>query len=295
MNRRATHAGSWYSSSKNTLDGNLDKWIEEANIEKEPLLKAVISPHAGYSYCGSCAAYAYKRISPQNIKRIFILGPSHHAYLRGCALSATNFYETPLYHLKIDKEINEELMKTGHFQLMSRSVDENEHSIEMQLPYIAKVMESVRGEFTIIPILVGNLDRANERLYGSILSNYFTDDSNLFVISSDFCHWGDRFNYMHYDPNHGEIYKSIEALDKEGMKFIENLDSNGFYNYLASYRNTICGRHPISVMLNAAEIAQKNYGVNYDFKFHDYKQSNRCYDENDSSVSYAAGSLVLRS
>ena len=36
------------------------------------------------------------------------------------------------------------------------------------------------------------------------------------------------------------------------MKFIENLDSNGFYNYLASYRNTICGRHPISVMLNVS-------------------------------------------
>ena len=37
--------------------------------------------------------------------------------------------------------VNAELEATGHFEHMSMSVDEAEHSIEMQLPYIAKVME----------------------------------------------------------------------------------------------------------------------------------------------------------
>ena len=36
-------------------------------------------------------------------KRVFILGPSHHVYLPGCALSSTTQYETPLYNLEIDK------------------------------------------------------------------------------------------------------------------------------------------------------------------------------------------------
>jgi AmmeMemoRadiSam system protein B len=35
---------------------------------------------------------------------IFILGPSHHVRLSGCALTQTNEYETPLYNLIIDEE-----------------------------------------------------------------------------------------------------------------------------------------------------------------------------------------------
>lgn len=37
-------------------------------------------------------------------KRVFILGPSHHVYLSGCALSAMQVYETPLYNLDIDQD-----------------------------------------------------------------------------------------------------------------------------------------------------------------------------------------------
>ena len=35
----------------------------------------------------------------------------------------------------------------------------------------------------------------------------------------------------------------------QGMELIEKLDSEAFYNYLKQYKNTICGRHPISVLL----------------------------------------------
>ena len=35
-------------------------------------------------------------------KRVFILGPSHHVALPGCAITQTVVYETPLYNLKID-------------------------------------------------------------------------------------------------------------------------------------------------------------------------------------------------
>ena len=37
--------------------------------------------------------------------------------------------------------MNNELFGTGKFDHMDLKTDENEHSIEMQLPYIAKVME----------------------------------------------------------------------------------------------------------------------------------------------------------
>lgn len=35
-------------------------------------------------------------------KRVFILGPSHHLYIQGCALSACKEYETPIGNLPLD-------------------------------------------------------------------------------------------------------------------------------------------------------------------------------------------------
>lgn len=73
---------------------------------------------------------------------------------------------------------------------------------------------SRRGHFTVVPVLVGSLSSDKEKLYGSIFSQYLADPANFFVISSDFCHWGQRFRYTFYDKSCGDIWQSIEALDK---------------------------------------------------------------------------------
>ena len=39
------------------------------------------------------------------------------------------------------RSINNELMATDEFEVMSLEADEDEHSIEMHLPYIARVMQ----------------------------------------------------------------------------------------------------------------------------------------------------------
>lgn len=110
--------------------------------------------------------------------------------------------------------VNAELEATQEFQWMDMKTDEDEHSIEMHLPYVAKVMEDFKDQFTIVPVMVGSLSPETERMYGEIFAPYLEDPSNLFVISSDFCHWGRRFQYTYFDKSCGEIFKSIEKLDK---------------------------------------------------------------------------------
>lgn len=61
---------------------------------------------------------------------------------------------------------------------------------------------------------MGSLSPEKEACYGRILSSYLADPQNLFVISSDFCHWGQRFRYTYYDRSYGNIYQSIEGLDR---------------------------------------------------------------------------------
>lgn len=83
-----------------------------------------------------------------------------------------------------------ELNETGKFDVMDLTMDEEEHSIEMQLPYIAKVMANKKDCFTIVPVFVGAINSHQEQEYGKFFGPYLADPENLFVISSDFCHWG---------------------------------------------------------------------------------------------------------
>lgn len=291
--RRARKAGSWYESSPDVLNRQLSHWLDEAGSPIFGPAKAIISPHAGYEHCGSCAAHAYKEISPE-VSRIFILGPSHKVRLNGVALSPASIYETPLGDLTIDRDIYNELYATNMFEEMSLQTDENEHSIELQLPYIVKAMSKRTEPYKIVPMMVGSIRPDKEAAYGRILAKYLADPENMFVISSDFCHWGQRFDYQYYDKSWGKVYQSIEHLDKLGMKSIKDLKLDSFVSYLKVYGNTICGRHPIAVMIAAVEhLNSENDAQNprYQIKFLNYAQSSRCQHMYDSSVSYAAASL----
>lgn len=284
--REASHAGSWYPRSPSSLKAQLESYVADTDASKHSVTgcRLIISPHAGYSYSGPTAAYGFKALDWTGVRRVFILGPSHHFYLKGCALSQCSTYATPLGELKIDVDLIKTLHDSGRFDKMSLDVDEDEHSIEMQLPFLRMVMAE---DVPVVPILVGNLSYDSEKAYGELLSPYLQDKQNLFVISSDFCHWGRRFSYSYKYPTEQQqpIWKSIEMMDKEGMSIIETGSHKAFSEYLQRTKNTICGRHPIGVALAALESAQ----LSGRFKFLDYRQSNKVTSTSDGSVSYASG------
>ncbi|KAI6190540.1 MEMO1 family protein [Aphelenchoides bicaudatus] len=289
--RHASHAGSWYSDNSRELDRQLGEWLDQSG----PTLgqaRCIISPHAGYTYCGDTAAFAFKQIVPDKVKRVFVLGPSHVVFLNGCALTTCGKYRTPLRDLQVDVQINAELSATDAFEPMSIRNEEAEHSIEMQLPFIAKVMGD--RQFTIIPVLVGSLSQQRQQSYGRIFAKYVADPQSLFVISSDFCHWGSRFHYTpHSVTSNKPIHEQIAALDQRAMDAIATLNPPVFSDYLKETQNTICGRNPICVMLQAAEYFRQMNNHNHEMRFLKYSQSNKCRSTSESSVSYAAGALFV--
>jgi len=296
MIRGASHAGTWYSASPKTLEKEFTNWIKiaEGSVgeEKRTHPNAIIVPHAGYSYCGSTGAYAFSAIDRTKVSRVFVLGPSHHVSIDGCALTKAKELETPFGNLIVDVELNKELEKTGRFTRMSKDVDEEEHSIEMELPYLAFMLKGADNDLsnvTFVEILVGSMDMEEEKEYGAILAPYFADPTNLFVISSDFCHWGVRFGYQPYDKSKGEVWQSIEAMDKEGVRLIEEKDHLGFNKYLKRTQNTICGRHPLGILLGAMDSATS---LDFSVKFLNYTQSSKNKKITDSSVSYASAVIL---
>ncbi|KAF0712589.1 Aste57867_4776 [Aphanomyces stellatus] len=283
--RRASHAGSWYSNRESELSTQLGGWLSEASssaaISPNKHVRALIAPHAGYAYSGPTAAHAYQHINPSLVDRIFLLGPSHHVYMTGCALTSVSAYETPLGSIEIDKQVNNALFQTGLFDTMDITVDTNEHSLELHLPYIAKVMGS--KPYTLVPILVGELSAQAGQQYGQLLAEHMKNPRNLFIVSSDFCHWGARFRYQPYESTKGAIHEFIQQLDHQGIEHIEHQDIRAFDAYLKETRNTICGRHPISLLLYVLA-----HVPGCTVQFVKYAQSSACLRPTDSSVSYAS-------
>ena len=173
--RRATFAGSWYSSDSRQLAEELAGWLSEAQATCGAA-RAIIAPHAGYSYSGLTAAWAYKHVDRSGIRRVFLLGPSHHVYLTRCALTTCSEYSTPLGPVPIDKQACDALRQTGLFDDMARKTDEGEHSLEMHLPFLLSVMHGQR--FELVPVLVGALSEANEAVYGGLFAEHLVGIPN---------------------------------------------------------------------------------------------------------------------
>lgn len=91
------------------------------------------------------------------------------------------------------------------------------------MPYIRQTMGGVK----VVPIIVGDMKKPQLQKLGSALARYFEDENTIFVISSDFCHWGGHFDYQPYDGK-GQIWEFIKNLDHRGMKLIEQHDLVGF-------------------------------------------------------------------
>jgi AmmeMemoRadiSam system protein B len=69
-----------------------------------------------------------------------LLGPSHHYYLTRAATTAYDEYGTPMGSLTVDKELVEKIKKEWDLETMSPRTDDEEHSLEMHLPYIYKML-----------------------------------------------------------------------------------------------------------------------------------------------------------
>eukprot|EP00347_Sterkiella_histriomuscorum_P017528 403348996 len=304
--RKANHAGSWYTEDPDDLNTELKQYLNQSqqtvDVNEQGQMKALIGPHAGFRFSGPTAAWAYINIkNPEQYKRVFLLGPSHKVYLDNIATTACDEWETPLGNLKIDHITITELIQNGKeqelFQQISKKYEENEHSLEMHIPFIRKMFEG-REDVTLVPLMVGQIPDDKFDRYAELLMPYFLDQQTLFIVSSDFCHWGKRFQFTlrYQDQDKSEpIHKSIEKLDHEGMSLIQNHDFNGFKQYLKTLKNTICGRYPIQVLLAVINKVEQTQQYKCSTKFVKYAQSSEIQmDEDDSSVSYASSYTLLQ-
>ena len=287
--RPASHSGSWYQNSHQLLSQEISQYISNVKkLNKKGYVKSIIAPHAGYRFSGPTMAQSFININPDNYNRVVILGPSHHEYFQGCGLTSFEKFETPFGQINVDVKYNKKLLnKNKIFFEVTKSVDINEHSIEMELPFLKYIFNN--KEFNIIPIIVGDNNFETNKIIAEILYELYEDKKTLFVISSDFCHWGRNFGYTYYDKKFDNIWESIQDLDQQALDIIEEINSEKLEKYFKKTKNTICGRNPIILNLAIIELYKKNHqNEKVEFIKAGYAQSNKVKSVYETSVSYAA-------
>lgn len=285
MLRPATHAGSWYSKSSEKLATEVGDWLKASNDSIESS-RFAIGPHAGYRFCGPVLGFTYNSL-PRNITRIVIMGPSHFKYFKGLRTTQFSSFDTPLGAVDIDVDLVDELLenetKTHAIQILDEVSDLKEHSWEMHLPFIRSVAPNAK----LVPLLFGSGSRNLDQLSAasiSTLKNLFNDPTCAFIVSSDFCHWGDNFDYTPFADRAPLIYKFIQKLDEQALDVLSSGSSKQWAEYIRTTKNTVCGEKPIGFLL---ELGEECNNV-LKFKSLKYRQSSKVREAYDMSVSYAS-------
>ena len=185
--RQPVAAGRFYSAEKITLTKDLSNLFRTCKKSDENWrVQAIISPHAGYIFSGKIAASAFSAIPANSFyKNIFIIGSSHIMSFDGASVYNTGDYITPLGRLKVNTEIANKLINENKVFKYPTEAHLQEHSIEVQLPFIQYYFED---EPLIIPIIIGTNNENTITKIADALRPWFSQD-NLFIISSDFSHY----------------------------------------------------------------------------------------------------------
>jgi AmmeMemoRadiSam system protein B/AmmeMemoRadiSam system protein A len=240
--------------------------------------RALVGPHAGYVYSGAVAGRAFATLDPSTVRRVILLGPSHHESFSGGALPDRRFdsFSTPLGDVAVDTAAIDTLRGNPDFRGPA-SAHGPEHSLEVELPFLQLAAPKAR----IVPILVGaRTDRETARRMAHALVPLL-DDSTVVVVSSDFTHFGDRYGWTPFSgPQVGE---QLERLGRDTAGRLAAVDPAGFSHQVEVSGDTMCGARPAVVLVELLDHAFNGSG-----EVLEVTTSGRLTGSWDLSVTYAA-------
>ena len=170
INRNAVAAGRFYQSDAKILKNILDDLFNTAIKKKNENVLAIISPHAGYSYSGKVAASSFNQVDfSRSYDNIFIIASSHYLSFSGASIYNIGNYITPLGKVNVDFSLADKLINENDIFTFNSKAHENEHSLEVQLPFLQYKM---KNDFSIIPIVIGTQDPADCKKIANALKPY---------------------------------------------------------------------------------------------------------------------------
>ena len=277
--RRPTVAGTFYEGNAEALKVQVENcFLHSFGSRRLPKVNNVgpreilglLCPHAGYVYSGSVAANAFFKLALDGKPDVVvILGPNHTGY--GSALSVMNegAWRTPFGDVEIDVEVANELVKETSVLDVDEVAHRNEHSIEVQLPFL-QYLYGDKFRFVPVCFLMQDLESAVE--VGRALVETLVNRNAVVIASSDFTHYESQAN--------------VNRKDLAALKAVEALDAKQLYTTIEAQNVSACGYAPIAALMTYA----KGLGAQKaELLIH--KTSGDITGDTDSVVGYAAVSI----
>lgn len=271
-------AGTFYPSNPDTLRATIRRSLESAKLENFPSpIKAVVAPHAGYEFCGSTMAAAFKQIEGSRFTydTVVMIGPSHRTRTKGAALSSARVWMTPLGPVPLDTDAARELAKDSDRIEFDDGAHALEHSLEVQLPYL---MIAAGGKpFKIVPILTNSDDPLDQDVLARALAKIAGKPGTLIVASSDLSHYPSESNATVVDH---AILSTVTSLDPVQVAEENRKLLGAQYPGLAC---TMCGLDAVQCLERAA----KRLGISQ-ARLVGYSNSGLTSGKTDRVVGYGA-------
>lgn len=200
MIREAAMAGRFYAADAERCRGEIGKCLATAKVDPastgvggipQRIVGAVV-PHAGWICSGAVAARVFDAVRAARTPEVVVIfGAIHVQHGPRATIFPTGAWETPLGLAHIDERLSSRLHGQTGLLEVDPHAHENEHSIEVEVPFIQHLMPRAK----IIPIMVPAGEHA--AMLGSAVGRACRafDADVLFVASTDLTHYGPRFGF----------------------------------------------------------------------------------------------------
>jgi AmmeMemoRadiSam system protein B len=200
-------AGSFYPADPRFLRDALLSSFAAARVAPAdgPVPKALIVPHAGYVYSGPIAASAYLRLAAgrATIRRVVLLGPSHHVALEGVAVSSADAVATPLGLIAVDDGARQAALAVPVVHVDDRA-HALEHSLEVQFPFL----QSVLDRFELLPLAVG---RCRDDDVAAVLATVWGGPETVVIVSTDLSHYHPYAEALAFDRHTAAMVAALRS------------------------------------------------------------------------------------
>jgi AmmeMemoRadiSam system protein B len=244
--RKSIVDGLFYPQNQEGLKTEIESLLENVNVSPQNA-SAVITPHAAFRYVGKLMAMAFKASSKRHITTAVILAPVHRDASHELYLPESVGFSTPLGTVKINTEVVERLLAEELGMRQNEVPFEEEHSVEVQLPFIQSLFPTA----DFVPILIGTLDRGEVGRLSAVLRSIFKEqwESVLFVASTNM---GSYRRGEHRDRFHRDEKARVFS------RLIQQRNLLGIIEAVHSREINACGAYCVAVLLS---LFDKNYGV----------------------------------
>jgi AmmeMemoRadiSam system protein B len=191
--RPSVLAGTWYPADPDELGRMVDELLAAVEpVDGAPL--ALLVPHAGYAYSGPVAAAGFRQLQEGQYDVAVIIAADHQMPLSDpIAVWAEGGFQTPLGVVPVDVELARGLVAADSRIKADQAAHENEHPIEIELPFLQRVCPGCR----IVPVLMGKDDDAtvtstplSTRLaLADVLTKVLAGRRAVVIASSDLSHY----------------------------------------------------------------------------------------------------------